>query len=52
MRRAQDLAVSADPDSETWEQAADRAEEMVKLLDPFEAGRRCRSGQPRSEPAR
>jgi len=37
MRRAQDLAVSADPDKETWEQAADRAEEVVKLLDPFEA---------------
>ena len=37
MRRAQDLAVSADPDSETWEQAADLAEELVKLLDPFEA---------------
>jgi acyl-coenzyme A thioesterase PaaI-like protein len=37
MRRAQDLAVSANPDTETWEQAADRAEELVKLLDPFEA---------------
>lgn len=37
MRRAQDLAVSADPDTGTWEQAADRAEELVKLLDPFEA---------------
>jgi acyl-coenzyme A thioesterase PaaI-like protein len=37
MRRAQDLAVSADPDKETWEQAADRAEELVKLLGPFEA---------------
>jgi acyl-coenzyme A thioesterase PaaI-like protein len=37
MRRAQDLAVSADPDSETWDQAADRAEELVKLLGPFEA---------------
>ena len=37
MRRAQDLAVSADPDADTWEQAADRAEELVKLLDPFEA---------------
>ena len=37
MRRAQDLAVSADPDRDTWEQAADRAEELVKLLDPFEA---------------
>ncbi|MDG5482243.1 PaaI family thioesterase [Mycolicibacterium gadium] len=37
MRRAQDFAVSADPDTGTWEQAADRAEELVKLLDPFEA---------------
>ena len=30
--------MSADPDSDTWDQAADRAEELVKLLDPFEAG--------------
>lgn len=37
MRRAQDLAVSANPDVDTWEQAAERAEELVKLLDPFEA---------------
>jgi acyl-coenzyme A thioesterase PaaI-like protein len=37
MRRAQDLAVSADPDAGTWNQAADRAEELVKLLDPFES---------------
>jgi acyl-coenzyme A thioesterase PaaI-like protein len=37
MRRAQDLAVSADPDAGTWDQAADRVEELVKLLDPFEA---------------
>jgi len=37
MRRTQDLAVSADPDAGTWDQAADRAEELVKLLDPFEA---------------
>ena len=37
MRRAQDLAVAADPDSDTWEEAADRAEELVKLLDPFDA---------------
>jgi hypothetical protein len=29
--------VSADPDSDTWDQAADRAEELVKLLGPFEA---------------
>lgn len=37
MRRAQDLAVAANPDSDTWDQAADRVEELVKLLDPFEA---------------
>ncbi len=37
MRRLQDLAVCADPDSDTWEQAADRAEDLVKLLGPFEA---------------
>ncbi|MGA9376067.1 MAG: PaaI family thioesterase [Mycobacterium sp.] len=38
MRRAQDLAVSANPDSDTWSAAADRAEELVALLDPFQAG--------------
>lgn len=38
MRRAQDLAVSADPDADTWEQAADTAEKLVSLLEPFEAG--------------
>ena len=37
MRRAQDLAVSANPDADTWDQVADRAEELVKLLDPYEA---------------
>ncbi|MFV8264350.1 PaaI family thioesterase [Mycolicibacterium peregrinum] len=37
MRRAQDLAVSADPDSDTWDDAADRVEELVKLLAPYEA---------------
>ncbi|MUL81965.1 MULTISPECIES: PaaI family thioesterase [unclassified Mycolicibacterium] len=37
MRRVQDLAVSADPDSDTWDDAADRAEELVKLLDPYDA---------------
>lgn len=37
MRRAQDLAVSADPDSDTWDEVADRAEELVKLLDPYQA---------------
>jgi acyl-coenzyme A thioesterase PaaI-like protein len=37
MRRVQDLAVSADPDADTWDEAADRAEELAKLLDPYEA---------------
>jgi acyl-coenzyme A thioesterase PaaI-like protein len=37
MRRLQDLAVSADPDSDTWDDAADRVEELVKLLGPFQA---------------
>lgn len=37
MRRAQDLAVSADPDAGTWQRAADLVGELVELLDPFEA---------------
>lgn len=37
MRRLQDLAVSADPDSDTWIDAAGRVAELVTLLDPFEA---------------
>ncbi|MCH9668885.1 MAG: PaaI family thioesterase [Actinomycetia bacterium] len=37
MRRAQDLAVSADPDADTWERAADLAEDIADLLGPFEA---------------
>jgi acyl-coenzyme A thioesterase PaaI-like protein len=37
MRRAQDLAVSADPDGATWERAADLAEDLVALLAPHEA---------------
>ncbi|MCV7054175.1 PaaI family thioesterase [Mycolicibacterium gilvum] len=37
MRLAQDLAVSTDPDPETWNEAADRVEELVKLLDPYRA---------------
>ncbi|ORB31462.1 PaaI family thioesterase [Mycolicibacterium parafortuitum] len=37
MRRAQDLAVSADPDPDTWNDAADRVEELVALLEPFQA---------------
>lgn len=38
MRQAQDLAVCVDPDPETWDDAADRVEELVKLLDPYRAG--------------
>lgn len=37
MRRAQDLAVSADPDPDTWESVADRVEELNALLTPYEA---------------
>lgn len=37
MRRAQDLAVSANPDGDVWDEAADRVEELVKLLAPYEA---------------
>jgi acyl-coenzyme A thioesterase PaaI-like protein len=34
MRRLQDLAVSADPDADTWVDAAARAAELVALLEP------------------
>jgi acyl-coenzyme A thioesterase PaaI-like protein len=37
MRRLQDLAVSADPEDGTWDDAADRAAALVELLGPFEA---------------
>ncbi len=37
MRRLQDLAVSADPDADTWDTAAEQAEGLVKLLDSFQA---------------
>jgi acyl-coenzyme A thioesterase PaaI-like protein len=37
MRRAQDLAVSIDPDRDTWDDAADRVEDLVKLLNPYQA---------------
>lgn len=37
MRSAQDLAVSANPDNDIWEEAAERVEELVKLLAPYEA---------------
>lgn len=37
MRRLQDLAVSADPDGDTWTEAAARVDALVELLAPFEA---------------
>ncbi len=37
MRQLQDLAVSADPDDDIWNDAADRAADLAKLLAPFEA---------------
>jgi acyl-coenzyme A thioesterase PaaI-like protein len=37
MRRLQDLAVSADPGDDTWDDAADRAAALVEVLGPFEA---------------
>ncbi|MBW0014034.1 PaaI family thioesterase [Mycobacterium sp.] len=37
MRRLQDLAVSADPRDDVWDDAADRAAALVNLLGPFEA---------------
>jgi acyl-coenzyme A thioesterase PaaI-like protein len=37
MRRLQDLAVSAAPEDGVWDDAAQRAEELVDLLDPYEA---------------
>ncbi|OBB82840.1 PaaI family thioesterase [Mycobacterium sp. 852002-30065_SCH5024008] len=37
MRQLQDLAVSADPGDDLWDDAADRAEALVQLLGPFQA---------------
>ena len=37
VRRLQDLAVSANPDSDTWVEASARVAELVALLEPFEA---------------
>jgi acyl-coenzyme A thioesterase PaaI-like protein len=37
MRRLQDLAVSADPGDDAWDDAADRAAALVEVLGPFEA---------------
>ncbi|KUI23669.1 PaaI family thioesterase [Mycobacterium sp. GA-2829] len=38
MRKAQDLAVSANPEPDTWDAAADRVEELIALLEPHRAG--------------
>lgn len=37
MRRLQDLAVSADPGDDVWDEAAERAAALVELLTPFQA---------------
>jgi acyl-coenzyme A thioesterase PaaI-like protein len=37
MRRLQDLAVSADPGDDVWDDAADRAAALVEVLGPFQA---------------
>lgn len=37
MRRLQDLAVSAAPADDVWDDAADRAAALVELLEPFQA---------------
>ncbi len=37
MRRLQDLAMSADPGDDVWDEAADRAAALADLLGPFEA---------------
>ncbi len=37
MRRLQDLAVSADPDDDLWDDAADRVAALTELLGPFQA---------------
>lgn len=37
MRRLQDLAVSANPGDDVWDEAADRAADLLALLEPSEA---------------
>jgi len=38
MRQLQDLAVSADPGDDVWDNAADRVAGLLELLGPFKAG--------------
>jgi acyl-coenzyme A thioesterase PaaI-like protein len=37
MRRLQDLAVSADPADDVWDDAADRVAALVEVLEPFQS---------------
>ena len=52
MRRAQDLAVSANPDSDTWDRGRRPRRGTGRAARPVRGGRGCRSGQPGAEPAR
>jgi len=36
-RRLQDLAVSVNPDTDTWDEAADNVESLIALLEPHQA---------------
>ncbi|BBZ65565.1 thioesterase [Mycolicibacterium insubricum] len=38
MRRLQDLAVSTDPDDDTWDAAAKQVNALVQLLEPYRCG--------------
>ena len=48
MRRLQDLAVSADPGDDLWDDAADRAAALVELLAPFQSDEQGRAPAGRS----
>jgi len=48
MRRLQDLAVSADPETTSWDDAADRAAALVELLAPFQSDEQGRAPAGRS----
>ena len=38
MRRLQDLAVSTDPDDDTWDAAAQQVNALVQVLEPYRCG--------------
>ena len=52
MRRTQDLAVSADPDTDTWNEAADLRGEVGEAARPVRGARGRRPGQQGAVPAR